>query len=172
MNNYIPQLDDIVTHPLIYNNNEEMKVVGIRKDEIELEGDWSGGTHNVCEKDWCKFPFNEYTLCKRKSVSQFSTETINDFIELLEEKNKEINNVKEENEEFKNLFNEEINVRILKVKKLYERKYCFMAQIYINGQWYKEMGPFHDPQLALQQISQNEDLKEFMRPDLNAVKTN
>ena len=29
-----------------------MEVVGIRKNEVELEGDYSGGTHNVCQKDW------------------------------------------------------------------------------------------------------------------------
>ena len=29
-----------------------MKVVGIREKEVELEGDYSGGTHAVCQKDW------------------------------------------------------------------------------------------------------------------------
>ncbi len=27
-------------------------VVGIRKDSIEIEGDFSGGTHNVCQRSW------------------------------------------------------------------------------------------------------------------------
>lgn len=29
-----------------------MEVVGIRHNEVELQGDFSGGTHNVCQKDW------------------------------------------------------------------------------------------------------------------------
>ena len=29
-----------------------MKIVGIRENEVELEGDYSGGTHNVCQTDW------------------------------------------------------------------------------------------------------------------------
>jgi hypothetical protein len=29
-----------------------MEIVGIRKDEVELEGDYSGGTHCVTQKDW------------------------------------------------------------------------------------------------------------------------
>lgn len=31
---------------------EVFKVVGISEHELELEGDWSGGTHNVCQRDW------------------------------------------------------------------------------------------------------------------------
>lgn len=30
------------------------EVVGIRKETVEIEGDWSGGTHNVCQKGWVK----------------------------------------------------------------------------------------------------------------------
>lgn len=41
-----------VYHDEIYNGKEQMKVVGIRENEVELEGDWSGGTHRVCQKDW------------------------------------------------------------------------------------------------------------------------
>lgn len=48
------QLDDMVVNPEVYYGNEKFKVVGIRKDEIELEGDWSGGTNAVCEKCWMK----------------------------------------------------------------------------------------------------------------------
>lgn len=29
-----------------------MKIVGIRETEVELEGDFSGGTHNVVQKSW------------------------------------------------------------------------------------------------------------------------
>jgi hypothetical protein len=41
-----------VYHKDIYWGKESMKVVGIRENEVELEGDYSGGTHNVCQKDW------------------------------------------------------------------------------------------------------------------------
>ena len=36
----------------VYNGKEPFKVVGIRENQVELEGDFSGGTHNVCQKDW------------------------------------------------------------------------------------------------------------------------
>ena len=47
-----PKLGMRVFHEKIYNGKEPMIVVGIRKDQVELEGDYSGGTHNVIEKDW------------------------------------------------------------------------------------------------------------------------
>lgn len=43
------KLHDEVYHPC---DTSPFKVVGIREHEIEIEGDWSGGTYNVCEKDW------------------------------------------------------------------------------------------------------------------------
>ncbi len=46
------KFDMMVYHEKIYNGKEPMKVVGIRKDQVELEGDWSGGTHNVNQKEW------------------------------------------------------------------------------------------------------------------------
>lgn len=47
-----PQLGMNVFHETIYDGNECMKVVGIRYEEVELEGDYSGGTHNVIQKEW------------------------------------------------------------------------------------------------------------------------
>ena len=41
-----------VFHEKIYDGEECMKVVGIREKEVELEGDYSGGTYNVCQKEW------------------------------------------------------------------------------------------------------------------------
>lgn len=38
----------------IYDGHEPLKIVGIRKDEIELEGDYSGGTHGLKQKEWFK----------------------------------------------------------------------------------------------------------------------
>lgn len=47
-----PELDMKVFHEDIYNGKEKMIIVGIRKTEVELQGDFSGGTHNVSQKDW------------------------------------------------------------------------------------------------------------------------
>lgn len=38
----------------LYHGHEPFKIVGIREDQVELEGDFSGGTHNVRQKDWFK----------------------------------------------------------------------------------------------------------------------
>lgn len=46
------ELGQKVYHQLIYWGKEEMEVVGIRKKEVELQGDYSGGTHNVCQTGW------------------------------------------------------------------------------------------------------------------------
>ena len=42
----------IVYHKNVYNGKEPMKVVGLRPHQVDLEGDYSGGTHNVCQVDW------------------------------------------------------------------------------------------------------------------------
>lgn len=47
-----PQLGMKVFHEELYNGKELMEIVGIRKDQVELQGDYSGGTHNVVQKDW------------------------------------------------------------------------------------------------------------------------
>ena len=46
------ELGLVVFHEDIYNGNESMKIVGIRESTIELEGDYSGGTHAVTQRDW------------------------------------------------------------------------------------------------------------------------
>ena len=46
------RINQFVYHKDIYNGGELMKIVGLRENEVELEGDWSGGTHNVCQRDW------------------------------------------------------------------------------------------------------------------------
>lgn len=62
-----PQLGMYVYHTSIYNGNERMKIVGIREKELELEGDYSGGTHNVTQKDWLPI---EGAFCLRKVCDQ------------------------------------------------------------------------------------------------------
>lgn len=39
-------------HKEIYGGKETFEIVGIRKDQVELEGDFSGGTHNVKQTSW------------------------------------------------------------------------------------------------------------------------
>ncbi len=41
-----------VYHSDVYFGKEPLEVVGIRKKEVELEGDYSGGTHKVTQKEW------------------------------------------------------------------------------------------------------------------------
>lgn len=52
MSGSIVYIGNKVYHKDIYGGKELMEIVGIRKDTVELEGDYSGGTHNVCQKDW------------------------------------------------------------------------------------------------------------------------
>jgi hypothetical protein len=35
-----------------YYDNEIFEIVNVRENEFELRGDWSGGTHNVCQTSW------------------------------------------------------------------------------------------------------------------------
>lgn len=39
------------------------EVVGVRKTTVEIQGDWSGGTHNVKQKAWVNYteiqPYDE-----------------------------------------------------------------------------------------------------------------
>ena len=52
-----PELGMKVFHENIYNGHECMEVVGVRKKEVELEGDYSGGTQPyIIGKEW--FPID------------------------------------------------------------------------------------------------------------------
>jgi hypothetical protein len=58
------RLGDSVTVDM-YNHGEVFEVVGIRESELELKGDWSGGTHNVSQSGWypvkkCKLVLPDY----------------------------------------------------------------------------------------------------------------
>jgi hypothetical protein len=46
------KIGQFVYHSRLYYGTERMKIVGLRKNEVELEGDYSGGTHAVCQRDW------------------------------------------------------------------------------------------------------------------------
>lgn len=46
------RIGDIVYHRSVYEHKEPLKVVGITEDKLLLEGDYSGGTHNVRQRAW------------------------------------------------------------------------------------------------------------------------
>lgn len=50
----------------LYNGREPFKIVGVRQNQVELEGDYSGGTHNTIGKQW----FNNSEVFVVKSVCE------------------------------------------------------------------------------------------------------
>jgi len=46
------KIGDTVYHRSVYQHKEPLKIVGITEDKLWLEGDYSGGTNNVCQRDW------------------------------------------------------------------------------------------------------------------------
>lgn len=46
------KLGQTVYHETVYESREPLTVVGIRENELELEGDYSGGTHQLKQKEW------------------------------------------------------------------------------------------------------------------------
>jgi len=46
------KIGQIVYHRDVYEHKEPLKIIGIKENELELEGDYSGGTHNVIQSQW------------------------------------------------------------------------------------------------------------------------
>jgi hypothetical protein len=46
------KIGQTVYHRNVYDHGEPLIIVGIRKNELELEGDYSGGINNVIQKSW------------------------------------------------------------------------------------------------------------------------
>ena len=46
------ELGQTVYHRSVYEHKEPLKIVGILEDKLFLEGDFSGGIHNVIQRDW------------------------------------------------------------------------------------------------------------------------
>lgn len=46
------ELGQTVYHRSVCEHKEPLKIVGILEDKLLLEGDFSGGTHNVVQRDW------------------------------------------------------------------------------------------------------------------------
>jgi hypothetical protein len=47
-----PKLGDKAYHREVFEGKEPLRIVGIRMDEVELEGDYSGGVQPVKQKSW------------------------------------------------------------------------------------------------------------------------
>lgn len=39
-------------HKDLYNGKEEFEIIGLKKEEVLLKGDFSGGTHKVEQESW------------------------------------------------------------------------------------------------------------------------
>lgn len=46
------KIGDTVYHRSVYEHKEPLIIKGITEDKLLLEGDYSGGTHNVCQRSW------------------------------------------------------------------------------------------------------------------------
>lgn len=46
------QLGMFVYHKDVYNGREQMKIVGLRENAVELEGDYSGGVMSTTDSNW------------------------------------------------------------------------------------------------------------------------
>ena len=60
-----PSVEDLRINQLVYHKDinkggELMKIVGLRENEVELEGDYSGGTNNTIGRQW--FPIEGVIL--------------------------------------------------------------------------------------------------------------
>lgn len=76
MNKYrkipINQIKNLDLYPVytnkVYDGHEPLKIIGIRKNQVELEGDFSGGTHNVTQSQWFddKDVFALYSVCNEQ----------------------------------------------------------------------------------------------------------
>jgi hypothetical protein len=54
------KIGQTVYHRDIYDHREALKIVGIRETELELEGDYSGGTHGAVQKQWMPIKGTSY----------------------------------------------------------------------------------------------------------------
>ena len=49
---YPLEIGETVYHRSVYEHKEPLKIKGITTNSLLLEGDYSGGTNNVCQQDW------------------------------------------------------------------------------------------------------------------------
>lgn len=54
------RLGQTVYHRLVYQHKEPLKVLGFTENMIFVEGDFSGGTNNVVQRDWLPLKGTSY----------------------------------------------------------------------------------------------------------------
>lgn len=54
------QLGQTVYHKDVYDYKEPLVIKGVTEDKLLLEGDYSGGTHNVSQQDWLSVEGTSY----------------------------------------------------------------------------------------------------------------
>ena len=69
-------LGKTVYHRDLYDFREPFKVTGVTLDSIELEGDYSGGTHQIIQKQWKKltgtsvvYNYRYKEECRKKALT-------------------------------------------------------------------------------------------------------
>lgn len=72
-----------------YYENEKFKVVGIRETELELLGDWSGGTHNVMQKSW--YSSTKCVKVDQKGKTEENIKAVNELFEKIAKDNPHLN---------------------------------------------------------------------------------
>ncbi len=63
-------------HKDLYGGKETFEVVGIKKNEVLLEGDFSGGTHNVKQESWMP---KKGLIIQNRWGAWIDEETVSDF---------------------------------------------------------------------------------------------
>lgn len=76
------EINTWVYHMDIYDGKQEMKIVGLRENQVELEGDFSGGTHHTVGKAW--FP-KEGLMFEMKEVSEITKDDVTESKNLIYE---------------------------------------------------------------------------------------
>lgn len=96
------KLKEVVYHENVYGYKEPLTVVGIREKELELEGDYSGGTNNVTQREWQPisgvsriYDYQYIKNCRTKAISLkakgvYTGETCEDLIEIILELTKDV----------------------------------------------------------------------------------
>jgi hypothetical protein len=62
------RIGQVVYHRQVYHHNEALKITGLTETHVELEGDYSGGIHNITERSW--LPINGLSLIENHTYKK------------------------------------------------------------------------------------------------------
>lgn len=86
-----------VYHRDVYDCREELTVVGIRFNEVELMGDYSGGTHNVVQTSWLPldglttiYNYEYKAECRKKAIEHLQSSPCDTLANMILELTKEV----------------------------------------------------------------------------------